>query len=111
MNKNKKVRVEYDEVGSKYETHYKNGETDGLETCWYESGEKMYELTNKNGKRDGLGTWYSPKGKKESEINYKNGEEQGWKTEFDKDGVNILYKVYMKDGKQIEELEDIYIGQ
>lgn len=45
------VKKEYHDNGKlRWEQHYKNGKKEGLETLWYESGEKVYELLWKNDK-------------------------------------------------------------
>jgi len=51
MGNNEEVRVKYHDNGTKLsETHYKNGQPDGMETHWYETGEKHWEKNWKNGR-------------------------------------------------------------
>jgi len=45
----------------------------GLNTYWYESGQKRWEGTYKDGKEDGLWTWWFENGQKMSESFYKDG--------------------------------------
>ena len=47
---------------------YKDGEKDGRETHWFESGEKKSETHYKNGERERLETCWYKSGEKESEI-------------------------------------------
>ena len=52
----------------------KDGKLDGLETRWYENGQKAMEINYKDGKEDGLKTmWYENNGQKEEEANWKDG--------------------------------------
>jgi antitoxin component YwqK of YwqJK toxin-antitoxin module len=45
LKKNEEVNVDYWDNGNKtVETHYKNGKKEGLQTGWYESGEKEQEI-------------------------------------------------------------------
>jgi antitoxin component YwqK of YwqJK toxin-antitoxin module len=45
MTKKEEVNVDYwDNVNKQVETHCKNGKKEGLQTDWYESGEKEHEI-------------------------------------------------------------------
>jgi antitoxin component YwqK of YwqJK toxin-antitoxin module len=46
---------------------------DGLNTVWYENGQKKNEGTYKNGKEDGLWTHWYENGKKRGEGTFKDG--------------------------------------
>ena len=50
MKKKEEVEVQYYDNGNKWsETHYKDGELDGVYTEWYEDGNKLSETHYKNG--------------------------------------------------------------
>ena len=57
----------------KEETH-KYGDLYGLETSWYDNGQKWYEKNYKDGKKDGLETGWYVDGQKKYEWNYKDDE-------------------------------------
>ena len=59
------VKKEYWGNGNlKSETHYKDGEIEGLETWFYRTGEKLEETYWKNGKRSGLVVSWNKNGRK-----------------------------------------------
>jgi antitoxin component YwqK of YwqJK toxin-antitoxin module len=68
------VCVEYYKNGKKKEeTHYKNGEMNGLKTKWYESGNKEEEIRYKDGLIIGLWVEYYENGRKKFEREYGEG--------------------------------------
>ena len=46
---------------------------DGLQTSWYENGNKEFVFNYKDGKSDGLATRWDESGQKIAERNFKNG--------------------------------------
>ena len=46
----------------------------GLETKWYENGQKLYEMEYKDDKRHGLATYWTADGKVKTQIMWKDGE-------------------------------------
>ena len=56
-----------------FEGSYKDGDSTGIWTHWYENGQKNYEVTFKDGKKDGLWTSWYENGQKKSELKYNNG--------------------------------------
>ena len=59
MSETAEVKREYWNNGKlKSETHYKNGEREGLETAWYESGQKEGEGDYKDGTLERMTLWY-----------------------------------------------------
>ena len=51
-------------------TQYKGGKKHGLQTLWYENGQKKGERTYKDGKQDGLMTWWYKNGQKKAETTF-----------------------------------------
>jgi antitoxin component YwqK of YwqJK toxin-antitoxin module len=84
----------YKEGPLKWKIHYKNGKREGLQTQWFETGEKQHETHYKNGKKEGLATGWYKTGEKRSEALWKDGEIQ-------RDGVVIIW---YKSGKRKEEI-------
>ena len=83
------------------ETNYKDGKLHGLITWWYENGQKKLEANFKDGKLHGLHTTWHENGQKQSELNYyKDGEKHGLWTWWDKDG-NITWQSKWENGTQI----------
>jgi hypothetical protein len=128
MSKNEEVKVEYYDNGNKKsETHYKDGELNGVSTSWhqngtiqtemhykdgkknglftfwYEDGTKFLEEHYKNGKRNGVFTWWYETGEKWKEEHYKNGKEDGVWISWFNDGTK-WNEEYYKDGKEIENM-------
>ena len=68
----------YENGQKKIEQTYMDGKLDGLNTIWYENGQKRLGLNNKDGKLDGLYT-----------VWYENGQEQykGTFTPFGETGI------------------------
>ena len=79
-------RIDYYENGQKkFETPFKDGKIDGLQTVWYENGQKEGEWISKDGIYDGLfNVWYE-NGQKKLEGTYKDGKLISSK-EWNKDG-------------------------
>jgi antitoxin component YwqK of YwqJK toxin-antitoxin module len=102
MNNEIEVKKEfYDNGKLKSETHYKNGEKDGLDTWWHESGNKNNETHYKNDKEEGLSTCWYDTGNKNNETHYKNGERDGLSTYWYYSGnkqSEVPYKNGGKDG-------------
>ena len=65
----------------------KDGKADGLDTWWYESGQKQYEANHKDGERHGLYTEWYENWQKKSEGNYKDGKLDGLWIYYNKDGT------------------------
>ena len=55
------------------EGYNKKGKKEGLETSWFESGQKRSEINYKNGKKEGLEVHWYKNGQKMFERNWKNG--------------------------------------
>jgi hypothetical protein len=76
------------------------GKSDGLQTLWYENGQKEAEGNFKDGKMDGLSiTWYE-NGQKQWEENYKDGESDGLSTYWYSNGQKMA-EVISADGKRL----------
>ena len=81
------VKKEYYETGELYkETHYKNGQKEGLGTEWYENGKKRIEYHYKNGAEDGVTTYWYETGEKSGEIHFKDNHLDGMQTSWYKNG-------------------------
>ena len=70
------------------ENRNEDGERDGLNTTWYENGQKRTEITYKDGKEDGLSTWWYQyeNGQKRWEGTYKDGKKEGLFTNWYENG-------------------------
>jgi antitoxin component YwqK of YwqJK toxin-antitoxin module len=58
-----------------------NVKEDGIETHWYENGQKQLETNNRDGNLDGLSTMWYENGQKKVEVTFKEGKivaEQKW---------------------------------
>ena len=77
-----------------------NVKYEGLETHWYENGQKKAETTYKSGELNGLATDWYENGQKEWEINYKDGEFDGLVTRWYENGHKEEEAIY-KLGKEI----------
>ena len=96
------VAVWYNSGQKEYESTFKDGERNGLQTWWYDNGQKSEEKTYKDGKLDGLYTeWYS-NGQKKRENTYKDGKPDGLITWWFDNGQKSEERTY-KDGELIEE--------
>ena len=51
------------------------GKPDGVETLWYENGQKRSETNYKDGKEHGLETWWDEEGNTIDQTKWENGEE------------------------------------
>ena len=71
--------------------------TDGINTKYYENGQKESEGNFKDGKEEGFHTGWYDSGKKESEINFKDGDYHGKKTVWFENGEKGSDENY-KDG-------------
>jgi len=83
--------------------------TDGINTKYYENGQKEAEGNFKDGKEEGLHTSWYDSGKKESEINFKDGDYHGKKTvwlENGQKGSDENYKDGNWEGTQIYWFEN-----
>ena len=91
-----------------------DGKKDGLDTDWYENGQKKSEITYNDGKVDGLWTEWYENGNKKVEGNWKDGNPNGLFTRWYengnkeregtyKDGIKISYKYWDEDGNIIAE--------
>ena len=69
------------------ETPYKNGEKDGIEKGYYESGDLYTEISYKNGIQEGIEKLYYESGALHTEIPFKNDIKEG------------IGKSYMEDGR------------
>ena len=80
-----------------------NGKRNGLETSWYENGQKEFEATYKDYLRNGLYTlWYENK-QKRFDATYKDGELISSK-EWDEDGNLTKEDSRYNDGDRLEGL-------
>jgi antitoxin component YwqK of YwqJK toxin-antitoxin module len=94
------------------QVNFKKGKQEGIFTVWYESG-KIKRIGNyKDGKIDGVLTrWREDNGQKEYEANYKDGKLDGLETEWWGKGKKESEKNY-KDGKKHGlETSWYFIGQ
>jgi len=92
--------VLYENSGQKlYETNYKNGMKNGLETSWFKNGQKQYETNYKNGMKNGLTTGWNRNGQKESEANFKNGKNDGLWTGWHENGQKEFEANWKNDKK------------
>ena len=86
------------------EITYKDGKKDGLLTYWYESGQKQSEGTLKNEKFDGLWTWWYENGQMKQQVTFKDGKSDGLYTFWYENGQKSEVRTY-KDGKLISKKE------
>ena len=93
-----KVYVLYPNGQKEYETNYKDGKADGLQTEWYENGQNKEEITFKNGEPDVLQTRWYENGQKKNEANIKDGKLDGLWSEWYENGQKKGETNY-KDGK------------
>lgn len=66
------------------------GAKDGLNTFWYETGQKEDEVNFIDGQKEGLQTQWHEDGWKQAEQNFKEGKEHGLALIYDKDGKEIV---------------------
>jgi len=85
----------------KWSKEMTKAETNGLETEWYENGQKKVEVNNKDGWEDGLWTEWYDNGQKSSEGNYKDGKEDGNWTYWNEEG-NFAIAETWKDGEVVK---------
>jgi antitoxin component YwqK of YwqJK toxin-antitoxin module len=76
----------------------KDGKPSGLQTVWFENGQKKDEGNWKDGKTDGLKTTWFENGQKKEEGNWKDGKLDGLVTMWYENGQK-LFKGNWKDGK------------
>ena len=55
------------------EGYNKKGKKEGLETSWFENGQKRSEINYKNGEMEGIWNLWYENGQKLSEQKWKNG--------------------------------------
>jgi len=79
--------------------YLKSAKKNGLDTEWYENGNKWYELIFKDGEKNGLDTEWYLNGAKRIEEHYKNGVKDGRWTRWSKDGEKI-YEKHFKGGNE-----------
>jgi len=90
---------------------------DGLETLYYENGQKELEVTYKDGKEDGPRTEYYENGQKKSEATLKDGKFNGLETMWHengqkkaeatlKDNVLVSGKYWNSKGEEVETMEE-----
>jgi len=72
---------------------FKDGELDGLETEWYENGQKMREGTFKDSKLHGLLTEWHENGQKAAEATFRDGEK-------------VSTKYWNSKGEEVEALDE-----
>lgn len=72
----------YDNGQKKSEANWKDGKRDGLFTFWYENGKTKFQGNLKEGKHDGLGTMWYENGQKQAEESYKDGKRDGLNTSW-----------------------------
>ena len=88
----------YENGQKKKEGTWKDGKGDGLITIWYENGQKNYEVTFKDGKKDGLRTSWYENGQKKYEGTYKDGRKDGLYNSWYENGQKKSEGI-SKDGK------------
>ena len=69
---------------------YKDDHAEGVWTEWYKNGQKRREGTLKDHKLEGVLTEWHDNGQKQSEVTYKNDKEDGVKTFWDDKG-NVMW--------------------
>ena len=84
--------------------YYKDGKKDGLQTSWYENGQKYSEINHKEGTKHGLQTYWYENGQKQVEITRKNGKKHGLETWWDEEG-NIIQQKRYENGQQVEKIK------
>jgi antitoxin component YwqK of YwqJK toxin-antitoxin module len=89
----------YENGQKKSETNQNNDKLDGLSTYWYENGQKSSETTYLEDKLHGLRTQWYENGQKKLEGYWKNGRENGTRTEWYESGQKSA-EANFKEGKQ-----------
>ena len=87
------LKLPYENGQKQFETIYKDGNPDGLETYWHENGQKKQVDNWKDGKADGLTTLWYENGQKGEEVNYK-------------DGTLISSKYWNSKGEEVDSMEE-----
>ena len=93
------------ESGQKKEERDKYGE--GYWTTWYENGQKFRELTYKDGQLDGLFTHWYENGQKSYESTYKDGKKEGLYTHWYDNGRKDFEEKY-QDGDYVGKYKYVY---
>jgi antitoxin component YwqK of YwqJK toxin-antitoxin module len=92
------INTQYYENGQKEsEGNYKDGKEEGLHTTWYENGQKESEGNYKDGKEEGLHTTWYENGQKEAEYNFKDGMRNGKLTQWEENGCKWEEGYYIND--------------
>ena len=87
------VAVWYNSGQKEYESTFKDGERNGLQTWWYENGQKGYEGTFKDAKSNGQYTRWYKSGVKMFEGEYRNDlliTDKGWKPNGQLNETNVV---------------------
>ena len=71
--------------------------TDGINTQYYENGQKESEGNYKDGKEEGLHTTWYENGQKEAEYNFKDGMRNGKLTQWEENGCKWEEGYYIND--------------
>ena len=71
--------------------------TDGINTQYYENGQKESEGNYKDGKKEGLHTTWYENGQKEAEYNFKDGMMNGKLTQWEENGCKWEEGYYIND--------------
>ena len=100
------IQTEYWENGQKkWEGNYKDGKKDGIWIGWHSNGRKMSKVNFKNDKQNGLGVQWHSNGQKMCEGSFKDGKRDGaWATWFE-DGTEALNVTY-RDGEIVFDFSE-----
>lgn len=79
-------------------TDYKNGEVEGKQSTFHETGQTWFEGMMSKGKETGEWKWYFDTGELESTAFFENGLKTGIQTFWDADGTKIKEETY-ENGK------------
>ena len=99
------LQTSWYENGQKYsEINHKDGTKHGLQTYWHENGQKQKEITLKDGGKHSTEIRWKKNGQKQVEITRKNGKKHGLETWWDEEG-NIIQQKRYENGQQVEKIK------
>ena len=99
------LQTSWYENGQKYsEINHKDGTKHGLQTYWHENGQKQKEITLKDGGKHSTEIRWKKNGQKQVEITRKNGKKHGLETWWDEEG-NIIQQKKYENGQQVEKIK------
>ncbi len=84
--------------------HYVNGEQHGLETEWWDNGQKWWEEMWRLDKQHGLSTWWHGNGYRNVETTRANGAEHGVQTYWN-ESEEKEKEIYYFKGKEYTRIE------